>query len=135
MSSTNKMQNKTVKELQAIAKAQGLRGYSKLRKADLIARLETSEEVKPKATIAKPVKPVALVGFDAWAEEQLAKPIKQAVSTTYDWIMDKVPQPVKNVIDAGFYKLKNEITKLFNKSESQKLKKVKQQSTDLQSNT
>ena len=32
--------------------------------------------------------------------------------------MDKVPQPVKNVVDHGFYKLKNLINKLFNNSKN-----------------
>jgi len=145
--------NQTVKELQVIAKERGLRGYSKLKKAELIALLDTKpKQVKPAEAKPKPVKQVMLAGFDAWADEQLAKPskpttsttwsewladrvpipeglgkwadeqlakpIKQAVSTTHDWIMNKVPQPVKNVVDAGFHKLKNEITKLFGKTKN-----------------
>ena len=41
-----------------------------------------------------------------WVEEQLAKPIKKAVSTAYDYIADKVPQPVRSGVDVGFYKIK-----------------------------
>ena len=36
------MNNQTIRELRAIAKERGLRGYSKLRKAELVSLLETS---------------------------------------------------------------------------------------------
>ena len=140
------METKTVKEMQTIAKERGLRGYSKLRKADLLAVLSKPADLDAQADkqLAQPMTTVnALEGFDAradeqsakpksnkwfgwladhvpiparWVEEQLAKPMKKAVSTAYDYIADKVPQPVKNVVDHGFYELKNEINKLFNKS-------------------
>ena len=137
------METKTVKELQTIAKKRGIRGYSKLKKAELISRIALSTvNAKPITNTlegfdawadeqsAKPIKheksnkwyewladhvPIP-AGFNDWVDEQLAKPIKQAVSTTYDYIVDKVPQPIKNVVADGFYKLKNVVNKLFNKS-------------------
>ena len=40
------------------------------------------------------------------------------MSTTYDYIADEVPQPVRSAVDVGFYKLKNVVNKLFNKSKN-----------------
>ena len=126
------MESRKVKELRDIAKQRGVRGYYAMRKADLIAAL-AEVEVKPQ---------VNLTGFDACADEQMAKPqlvmpqattwsewltdhvskpVTQAVSSAYDWIMDKVPQSVIKVVDTGFYKLKNKITKLFKKTEQERI--------------
>jgi hypothetical protein len=55
-------------------------------------------------------------GFYEWADEQLAKPIKKVASDTFDWIKSKVPNKVKNVINAGFYLFKNKINKIFKKA-------------------
>lgn len=130
------MESRKVKELRDIAKQRRVRGYYAMSKADLIAAL-AEVEVKPQ------VKPqVNLTGFDACADEQMAKPqlvipqattwsewltdhvskpVTQAVSSAYDWIMDKVPQSVMKVVDTGFYKLKNKITKLFKKTEQERI--------------
>ena len=143
------MESKTIKQLQAIAKERGIRGSSKLRKAELISMIAMlSVQAKPVTNalegfdawadeqLAKPTKPVKSnswyewladhvpipAGFNEWVDEQLAKPIKQAVSTASDWIMDKVSKPVKNVVDAGFYQLKNKINKLFGHKPENKIR-------------
>ena len=46
-----KMNNKTVKQLNAIAKERGIRGYYKLRKAELINTLEAPRLVEQKRNI------------------------------------------------------------------------------------
>ena len=152
MSCTNKMETKTVKELQTIAKKRGIRGYSKLKKAELISRIALSTVNAKPVTVAlegfdawadeqsaKPTKPVKSnswyewltdhvpvpAGFNEWVDEQLAKPIKQVVSAASDWIMDKVPKPVKSVVDVGFYKLKNAVNKLFGHKPENKIRESK----------
>ena len=45
------MNNKTVKQLKAIAKERGIRGYYKLRKAELINTLEAPRLVEQKNNI------------------------------------------------------------------------------------
>jgi hypothetical protein len=51
------MNNATVKELKAMAKDLGVKGYSKMKKADLIAAIEffTNEERKKAETVVAPV--------------------------------------------------------------------------------
>ena len=46
-----KMKNKTVKQLKSIAKERGIRGYYKLRKAELINALEAPRLVEQKSNI------------------------------------------------------------------------------------
>ena len=53
------METKTVKELQAIAKQQKLRGYSRLRKAELITLLKSFYKNEPKIRESK----TAIKGF------------------------------------------------------------------------
>ena len=81
-----------VSELRAIAKDRGLRGYFMLKKADLLAVLAIPKQLaKPMITVnSKP----ALEGFDTWADEQSAKPIKHVKSNQwYEWLADHVPIP------------------------------------------
>ena len=47
----NKMKNHTVVQLKAIAKERGIRGYDKLRKAELIHALEATRLVEQKRNI------------------------------------------------------------------------------------
>ena len=47
----NKMENHTVVQLKAIAKERGIRGYYKLRKAELIHALEATRLVEQKSNI------------------------------------------------------------------------------------
>ena len=47
----NKMENYTVVQVKAIAKERGVRGYYKLRKAELIHALEARRLVKQKSSI------------------------------------------------------------------------------------
>ena len=47
----NKMENHTVVQLKAIAKEHGIRGYYKLRKAQLIHALEATRLVEQKSNI------------------------------------------------------------------------------------
>jgi hypothetical protein len=52
-----------------------------------------------------------VVPFNACADEQLAKPIKKAISTAYDWIKNNIPSSVKNVVDSAFNALKSKSRK------------------------
>ena len=47
----NKMENHTVVQLKAIAKERGIRGYNKLRKAELIHALEVTRLLELKSNI------------------------------------------------------------------------------------
>ena len=66
-SATYKMETKTVKELQAIAKQQKLRGYSRLRKAELITLLNEAPqqlwgavETKDRLLLDEPVPSISI---------------------------------------------------------------------------
>lgn len=127
------MESQTVKQLREIAKQRGIQGYYSMNKTSLINALSSSQppplvgfDAWADEQLAKPAKQVTSTwsewltdhvpipsGFNEWADEQLAKPIKRAISTTYDWIKNNVPQPVKKVIDSGFYAFKCKISKIF----------------------
>ena len=52
--------------------------------------------------------------WSSWLTDHVQKPVKQAASTTYDWIKRNVPQSVKKIIDSGFNAFKSKLTKIFN---------------------
>ncbi len=74
------MESQTIKQLREIAKQRGIRGYYSMNKTSLINALSSSQ-------------PPPLVGFDAWADEQLAKPATQVTTTWSEWLTDHVPIP------------------------------------------
>ncbi|KAH3857948.1 hypothetical protein DPMN_100566 [Dreissena polymorpha] len=104
------MNNKTVKELKKAAKDQGLCGYSKLTKAELIARLsrrndedsgdddvwenaredardnDVWENARDDARAEPAKKPTMINRLFNWA----VKPVKTAVKNSYDWAVKPV---------------------------------------------
>jgi hypothetical protein len=132
-----KMETQTLGQLRAAASQLRIRGYRSMRKAELISALASHQSTTSDYLVgfdawadeqlAKPAKqstskwndwltdhvPIPS-GFNAWVDEQLAKLIKKVAANTFDWIGNNVSQPVKKVIDAGFYAFKNKISRIFN---------------------
>ena len=91
----NKMENHTVVQLKAIAKERGIRGYYKLRKAELIHALEATKLVEQKSNI-----------FDEPIPND-PTPVLQPTSWRPSNITTKVKQNIKNFFTKGMQKIKD----------------------------
>ena len=138
------METKTVKELQAIAKQQKLRGYSRLRKAELITLLNEAPqqlwgavETKDRLLLDEPVPSISIPILQptpaaTHSATRSAKPsfynrlnnfkvlgtkIKSEVSTFVDWIINYKPEPIKRVMNEKLGALKTTISNLFKETD------------------
>ena len=125
------MESKTVKELQAIARERGVQGYSKLRKAELLAmlRLRSGGVVGLKQSLLD--EPVPNIEASVLQPTQAAKPklvsrvkqnfsvlgnkIKAETNSFADWIVGYVPEPVKKEVNKKVEALKSHVNSIFNK--------------------
>ena len=116
-----------VKELKALAKEQGIKGYYRLRKAELIEILgqQAPPTNIPPAIMDEPVpeikKPVlsptkmenisrvsSLVGL---AKKQ-ADLVNKAIKKFADWLINYIPEPIRRTVNTGVEKLKKEIKEI-----------------------
>ena len=121
------MNTKTIRELRSIAKGKGLRGFYKLKKADLLALLlEESAEKMPtpaprnKGKERRPVLPVKIIPspqeMDEFEKEEMKKsrPVEESgLSRLHKWLDDYVPKPIKKAVDKAFITFKNGILRLY----------------------
>ena len=121
------MNAKTIRELRSIAKDKGLRGFYKLKKADLLVLLleQSSEEMPtppPRANVkegrrALPVKIISSPQeIDEFEKEELKKSrlvVKNRLNEWYGWLVDYVPKPIKNTVSKAFSMVKNSILGLY----------------------
>ena len=99
------MENRTVLQLKAIAKERGIRGYYKLRMAELIHVLEATKLVEQKSNI-----------FDDPIPND-PTPISQPTPWRPSYITTKVKQNIKNVAAKTCKKQKNSLLKVCKRSE------------------
>ena len=77
-----KMNNNTVKQFKAIAKERGIKGYYKLRKAELINALEATRLVEQKSSIFDEPIPNDLTPIlqpTPWRPSNVARKVKQII--------------------------------------------------------
>ncbi|KAH3721790.1 hypothetical protein DPMN_064738 [Dreissena polymorpha] len=113
------MNNKTVKELKKAAKDQGMCGYSKLTKAELIATLNRRndedsdddlwENARDDARAEPAKKPTMINRLFNWA----VKPVKTAAKNSYDWIIKHTPEPLKKAISEKADAFKAEVKSIY----------------------
>ena len=110
------MNTKTIRELRSIAKGKGLRGFYKLKKADLLALLlEESAEKMPtpaprnKGKERRPVLPVKIIPspqeMDEFENEEMKKSrpvVKSKLSKLHKWLDDHIPKPIKMPLTKPF---------------------------------
>ena len=116
----NKMENHTVVQLKAIAKKRGVRGYYKLRKAELIHALETTILVEQKSNIffeSIPNDPTPVLQLTPWRPSNIALKNKQNIKIFFtkgmqkmkdfgEWLLNYIPL---KVVDTELESFKNKI--------------------------
>ena len=103
--SLNKMK---LNELKLLAKEYNLKGYSHLNKADLINLISNAEKEKQ---------------MDIFEKEEMSKSrpqIKSKLNEWRDWLVNHIPESIKNVADENFKTLKNKIMMLYKKDKDDK---------------
>ena len=113
--------------MRSIAWDKGLRGYYKLKKADLVALLlEQSAEEMPappprdRGEERRPVLPVKIIPspqeMDEFERDEMKKSrqvVKNRLSELYDQLIDYVPKPIKNAVSESSLRMKNSIMSLY----------------------
>ena len=114
------MNNNTIRELRAIVKERGLRGYHKLRKAELAALLETPIRPPRRPRQRRSLGRAAIVPkpeeMDLFELQEMGKTrsvVKSKLKNFYDWLVDYVSKSIKEPVGNAFSKVKNHIMSLY----------------------
>ena len=121
------MENFKVKDLKALAKEKGIKGYYRMRKAELINALTpVSDPSQPQNIIdqpipeinipilepSKPANPSKVSQLKNLASKA-AKPVKREINKFADWIISQVPEPIKKTINERVNSLKEKVNGIF----------------------
>ena len=121
-------QNMNVKELKALAKERGIKGYYRLRKAELIEILDIQSPPTntPPAIMEEPVpeinKPVlsptkmenrSRVSSLAGLAKKQVDSVNKAINKFVDWIISLVPEPIRRTVNTSVENLKKKIKEIF----------------------
>ena len=121
------MENLKVKDLKALAKERGIKGYYRMRKAELIQALTpVGDPSQPQnimdqpipeidIPILKPSKPAntSKVSQLKNLASNAAKPVKREINKFADWIISKVPEPIKKTVNERVDSLKERVNRIF----------------------
>src|SRR5688572_11877256 len=137
-SSVYKMEykTKTVKQLRNIAKVKGMRGYSRLRKADLVAlvssgptqSVKTVHESNPLDAPVPDIKVPTLVpgkytpSSNTWKSRliEAKNKARSKLNTFADWLINYVAPREKKSVDEKLNSLKSKISSIFSKINKKK---------------
>ena len=117
-------QKMNVKELKALGKERGIKGYYRLRKAELIEILgiQAPPTNAPNAIMDEPVpeinKPVlsptkmenrSRVSSLAGLAKKQVDSVNKAINKFADWIINLVPEPIRRTVNTGVENLKKKL--------------------------
>ena len=119
------MENLKVKDLKALARKKGIKGYYRMRKAELIQVLtpvgdpsqpiidQPIPEINiPILTPSKPANPSKVSQLKNLASKA-AKPVKREINKFADWIISQVPEPIKKTVNKRVDSLKEKVNGIF----------------------
>ena len=112
------MNTKIVRELKSIAKDKGLRGYYKLKKADIVALLleQPTEEMPtpPPRDRGKIItSPQEMNEFEKEEMKKSRPVVKNKLNEWSGWLVDYVPTQIKSTVSKTFLRAKSSIPGLY----------------------
>ena len=118
------MEGKSVKELKALAREKGIKGYYRMRKAELIEALEEESEIFYSANDQPPVPEVNISIPTPSRVTQMrnlaynaAAPVKSVINRFTGWLLNYIPEPIKNAVNERVENLKERVNSIFRRRE------------------
>jgi len=113
------METYTVKKLRVIAKERGIKRYSSLRKAELIATINTHLAAGNHNLINAPVPDISApvltpTKYVAPPQKEVKTGVLSTMNSFADWLISYVPKQIKKAINEALEALKTEVARLFN---------------------
>ena len=119
-------------ELKSLARERRLRGYSRMRKAELVALLQNSPPPGQSRTSTSPTPPTQTwepiddrrprkpspQEMDIFEQQEISKSRTQAkgkLNKWYDWLINHVPKPIKDGASKAFKTFKYKVMGLYNR--------------------
>ena len=121
-----------VTELKSLARDRGLRNYSRMRKAELVALLQNSPPPSQSRASAAPTPPTQTwepiddrrprkpspQEMDIFERQEMSKSrpqVKGKLNKWYDWVINHVPKPIKDCASKAFKIFKDKVMGLYNR--------------------
>ena len=117
------MEKQSVKELKALAKDRGIKGYYKMRKAELIDVLEEESEIFYSANdqsipeVDIPIPTPSRITQIKNIASNVAAPVKSVINRFTGWLLNYIPEPIKNVVNERVENLKERVNSIFRRQE------------------
>ena len=134
-----KYENMRMPELKSLARDRGLRNYSRMRKAELVALLQNNPPPAPQTRPPRPTRPPppplptqtwepiddrrprkpSPQEMDIFEQQEISKSrpqVKTKLNKWYDWLIKNVPKPIKDGASKAFKTFKDKVTGLYNRA-------------------
>ena len=125
-------------ELKSLTRDRGLRNYSRMKKAELVALLQNNPPPAPRTRPPRPTRPPppppptqtwepiddrrprkpSPQEMDIFEQQEISKScpqVKTKLNKWYDWLMNHVPKPIKYGASKAFKTFKDKVMGLYNR--------------------